>query len=918
MKLAVKLPLAVVGLGLSLAIGVGLIGYLTSADALKEEAHYRLQSVVEGRKQMLESYLRSIGEDLRFVASNPTTRQALTDFASAWEKLGNSQTQRLQRLYIDENPHPTGQKENLDAASDGSAYSRVHADYHPWYREFLRERGYYDVFLFDAKGNLVYTVFKELDYATNLLNGQWRDTDLGNAFRAARANPTRGHQTFLDFQPYKPSHGAPASFISTPVLGEDGQFIGALVFQMPIDRLNGVMQAAAGLGDTGETYIVGSDFLRRSDSRLTDQALILEQTVKNDGVEQALAGANGVINVTGSFGKDAVAAYESLEFLGARWALIAEIESTELLAATDDLRNRFIIAGVLFAGLCGIAGTFVSRTVTRPMGAMTMAVDDLISGRSKSIPGTDRSDEIGDLARAFGSFAEQGVDATRIKLALDNADIGVMVADANHDIVYINNQLIGLFRAAEADIRRDLPGFQADDLKGKNIDSFHKNPNHQRSLLSGLNGAHKAEINVGGRDLAFVANPVLGADGERLGTVVEWRDMTEELALRQASETLLEAASQGDFSRRIDIVSTEGTMARLAGGINELTKLVEGATKELSGMLGALAEGDLRQRIATDYQGTLGELKDNANRTAEQLSEIVGQIQTASDEVENAASEISSGTEDLSQRTEQAASNLEETAASTEEMAATVKQNAENARNASELASSADQSAKTGGEVVEQAVGAMSRIEGSAQKITDIIGVIDEIAFQTNLLALNASVEAARAGEAGKGFAVVAQEVRQLAQRSAQAASDIKTLIQDSNGQVKEGVDLVNRAGEGLAEIVGSIGKVAGIVREISNASQEQAAGVQEISSSVTNMDEMTQQNSALVEESTAAARALSDQARKLTDLMGFFKLENGSARAPVRASRAPRSTAASSIRPAPSPKHEPVAAGDDDGWSEF
>ncbi|MDH3663729.1 MAG: methyl-accepting chemotaxis protein, partial [Alphaproteobacteria bacterium] len=193
---------------------------------------------------------------------------------------------------------------------------------------------------------------------------------------------------------------------------------------------------------------------------------------------------------------------------------------------------------------------------------------------------------------------------------------------------------------------------------------------------------------------------------------------------------------------------------------------------------------------------------------------------------------------------------------------------------------------------------------------TDIIGVIDEIAFQTNLLALNASVEAARAGEAGKGFAVVAQEVRQLAQRSAQAASDIKTLIQDSNGQVKDGVQLVNRAGEALSEIVGSIGKVASIVKEISNASQEQAIGVQEINRSVTSMDEMTQQNSALVEESTAATRALGDQAAKLGQLMAFFKL---GASANAQATKPKPRTSAK-----PSARSKAVATAGDADWGEF
>ena len=410
-----------------------------------------------------------------------------------------------------------------------------------------------------------------------------------------------------------------------------------------------------------------------------------------------------------------------------------------------------------------------------------------------------------------------------------------------------------------------------------------------------------------------------------MGTVVEWRDLTEELYLQGSIDRVVQAAGAGDFSKRIDAAGMQGTMAKLAGGINQLTQLVESATKDLGNMLAALADGDLSRRIEADYQGSLGKLKDNANQTAEKLTDIVSQIQAATGEVENASAEISSGTSDLSERTEQAASSLEETAASTEEMSATVKQNAESATNANQLADTANQTASKGGEIVERAVTAMSGIEGSAQKITDIIGVIDEIAFQTNLLALNASVEAARAGEAGKGFAVVAQEVRQLAQRSAQAASDIKILIQDSNGQVKDGVQLVNQAGEALSEIVGSIGQVAGIVREISSASQEQASGVQEINSAVTNMDEMTQQNSALVEESTAAARALSEQASKLNELMTFFKLDGSAApyHRPPASSQRPRVSKPARTTPKAKPKQpvmrpDALADAGDDGWSEF
>lgn len=581
--------------------------------------------------------------------------------------------------------------------------------------------------------------------------------------------------------------------------------------------------------------------------------------------------------------------------------------SDAVQTAIENGRWLLIVLSLASLGIAvAIVAFYVGPNIVAPLSKISRSVGRLANGEQVDVPGMERNDELGELARSLGVIHDQAIEASRIKLALDSADSPVMVTDAAHKVIYVNACLRDLFAMAESDIRIDMPTFSASELVGGTLDFVYQLSGDFKTAIGRLDRPHHEALTIGSRHLSFVASPVRGADGIRLGSVLQWQDETEERQLRQAIGSVVDAASAGDFSKRIEAAGIEGTMADLAGGINHLAALVDGATTDLGQMLASLAQGDLSSRIHNEYQGALGELKDNANRTADQLSDIVAQIQVATSEVSNAATEISSGTSDLSERTERAASSLEETAASSEQLAATVNQNARHAANASELAGTADRSAKSGGQVVEQAVSAMSVIEASAQKITDIIGVIDEIAFQTNLLALNASVEAARAGEAGKGFAVVAQEVRQLAQRAAQAASDIKGLIEDSNGQVKEGVELVNRAGHSLTEIVGSIGKVAGIVDEISKASQEQSSGVQEINSSIVGMDEMTQQNSALVEESTAAARALSDQAAKVNELMSFFKLDGVGMS--DRQDQAPPKTVEKTL----------VPAGGEDGWSEF
>jgi methyl-accepting chemotaxis protein len=271
----------------------------------------------------------------------------------------------------------------------------------------------------------------------------------------------------------------------------------------------------------------------------------------------------------------------------------------------------------------------------------------------------------------------------------------------------------------------------------------------------------------------------------------------------------------------------------------------------------------------------VGQIAEAVQLMAQKVSSTIGEIKASGREVTNASAEISTSTSDLSQRTEEQAASLEETSSAMEELSATVKKNAENAQQASQSATATRDVAERGGQVVAKTVQAMAKIEESSGKISDIIGVIDEIARQTNLLALNAAVEAARAGEAGRGFAVVASEVRSLAQRSSQAAKDIKDLITNSTVQVKEGVDLVNKAGNSLGEIVESIKQVAAIVSDIANASIEQATGIEQINKALTQMDEVTQQNSALVEENAATAKTLEHQAKAMDDQVAFFQIGN-------------------------------------------
>ncbi len=335
------------------------------------------------------------------------------------------------------------------------------------------------------------------------------------------------------------------------------------------------------------------------------------------------------------------------------------------------------------------------------------------------------------------------------------------------------------------------------------------------------------------------------------------------------------AAKEGDFTKRVPVPKHQGIMYTLSNGINDLTATVDKGLSQTVRMMSALANGDMTQRLEGEFKGSFLQLKNDANTMAEKFRAITRRISGASQEVQGATREIASGVADLSARTEHQASALQESAAAMMELSSTVGQNSANAEEANKAAAAARDAATNGGEIAGQAVSAMARIETSSRQISEIVGMIQDIAFQTNLLALNAAVEAARAGEAGKGFAVVANEVRALAQRAGQASKDIKMLITSSDTQVKEGVGLVKQAGSSLQDIVVSVKKVANLVSEITAATQEQAMGIDQVSKAVNGMEQMTQQNAALVEETNAALHSAQSQVDELNNLVSFFKTDD-------------------------------------------
>lgn len=520
-------------------------------------------------------------------------------------------------------------------------------------------------------------------------------------------------------------------------------------------------------------------------------------------------------------------------------------EQAEALASRTRAILLVITGAVTVIGL--VMAWAIATSVVRPVEQAVRAIRGVSSGQLDVDTAYDGNDEVGEMMRS-------------------------------------TSEMVTLLRRFSAETKVMIRKHEAEDIRHRMPQEF---PGVYGELAAGINTMmfeHLDAIIDAIDVLNEYARGDLRRDARRLpgSRAVLHESMDAAKASLQSINTeikrLAAAAANGDFSARGDENAYAHDFRVMVSDLNRLMSTADDSLGALSVLLKAIAAGDLTHRMDGNYAGVFARMRDDANATVGQLTDIIGRIQEASVAINTAAAEISSGNDDLSRRTESQAANLEETAASMEELTSTVKQNAEHARQANQFAAGAANVASQGGRVVGDVVTTMGQIETASRKIAEIISVIDGIAFQTNILALNAAVEAARAGEQGRGFAVVASEVRTLAQRSASAAKEIKTLIENSVACVSQGSSLANEAGQTMAEIVDSVQRVTRIIGEISSASQEQASGIEQVNTAVTQMDETTQQNAALVEEASAAARAMTQQGHSLVQAISVFRLDGGAA----------------------------------------
>lgn len=589
----------------------------------------------------------------------------------------------------------------------------------------------------------------------------------------------------------------------------------------------------------------------------------------------------------------------------------ARVQS-EALSLTIQATQQYLIGLSVLAVVIGLyLATILTRAIVRPLNSAVTTFDKMAQGSYYNKIDSDSDDELGKvmyglkttqikLGFDINEAARRADEALRITNALNNASTGVMIADNDLQIIYMNQSVDKMMKDAESDIKKDLPNFNASALLGANIDIFHKNPAHQRQMLKTFTTTFRATIVLGGRTFRLAANPVFSETGQRIGASVEWMDATGEVKVQGEIQTIVSAAIAGDLSQRIRLDDKEGFMKSLAESVNKLTEVSGAVIDETVRVVECLSLGDLTQTIDQEYDGMFKRLTEATNKTVAKLAAIINEVRSSAEALSSASEEISATAQSMSQATSEQAASVEESSASIEQMSSSINQNAENSKVTDGMATQATTQAIDGGQAVKGTVAAMKSIAGK-------ISIIDDIAYQTNLLALNAAIEAARAGEHGKGFAVVAAEVRKLAERSQVAAQEIGELASGS-------VEMAERAGKLLDEIVPSIKKTSDLVQEIAAASDEQSVGVGQINTAMSQLNQITQQNASASEELAATSEEMSGQAIQLQDLMGFFKLTASASQVEVTH----RSAASSKTKTAKSGRADKVSSLDEADFVKF
>jgi methyl-accepting chemotaxis protein len=839
MKLSTKLIAGFLLVGVIPFLVIGIFSLITAGSALSDAAKNQLVSVRDIKKSQIEQYFQEREGDL-----NVLTENINTFYFEGRNRLQSVQANKAEALkilfdqfYIDIQAQQTrsistrGQT-HYQAALNGAGQSGEYQRYATIINDFIETTGYYDFFVIDNTGHCIYSHAKEADFNTNLLNGQYRDSGLGKAVRKAM----QGQIALEDFSPYAPSNGEFAAFLAAPII-DGGRQNGVVALQINMDNILRIVGNSAGMGKTGESYLVGSyegkTSFRSNMTTMGDGKYVVGYEISTDYINKALAGVKGGGIYTDSTGKLVLVTYEPLNLKGINWALVSKIDIEELAAPQIEGQDKDFYAK--YIAEYGYYDLFLIH----PEGHIFYTVTHEADYDTNIINGTYADSGLGKLIRrvvesnsfGFEDFApyapSNGDPACFIaKPILNNGKIDLIVAlqISLESINRIMQERSGMGQSGETYLIGEDLLMRSDsflDPENHSVRASFANPTKgsvdTEAAREALQGKTDAKIITD-----YLGNPVLSA----------YTPLT-------VGDTTWALLAEIDESEAFAAVSAMQIAMILIGGI------------------GVVAIVLLALFIARQISNPINEVVVNLHRGARQIA--------------SAAEQVAASSQQMAAATSQNASSLEEVSSSLEEMTAGISQNTHNARQADALSKEANNSVETSQSAMSAMNNAIENISNSSNETQKIVKTIDEIAFQTNLLALNAAVEAARAGDAGKGFAVVAEEVRNLAQRSAEAAKTTAILINKSQASAEDGVKASEKVTHSLSEIMENISKVTTLISEVSTASEEQAQGIAQINDATSQMDKVTQETAANSEETASASEELDAQAQELSSMVAVL-----------------------------------------------
>jgi methyl-accepting chemotaxis protein len=668
--IARKLPMVIASLAAFAAIASGGAAYVNSAQNVSARSEGLLASAVQSRADGVKRFLDEVDAQARELATSPHVVEALDQFAAAHATLGPGAEAALQTAYIDANPNPAGQKEKMDAAAGGTAYDAVHARLHPWFRSVLRLNDYYDVFLFDATGRNVYTVFKERDFATDLAKGPWKDSNLGGLVREVLANPGDGAPKLADFAPYAPSNGVPAGFVAVPIKGADGAVKGVLGIQLSIGRIDRAMGPMPANGESGENTLVGADGLARNNARFEKEPTILKRKVETAEVAAAMRGESGVAQSRNAAGQAATVAYAPLEVMGAKFAVIGDITRAEIEKPLQALALNILIATLLVCAAAAAAGMWFARTLTKPIADLTDSMRTLAGGDTAvDIPGMTRGDELGAMAQTVGVFRDNAIERAKLEEAAQEETLVQMrraeaIAHATEDYERVAGDMLRAVAAASAELEAtaqamtaaaDRTNAMASSVAAAAEESTvsAKTASDSAGDLSGAigviqsNAAESAQV----ADEAVVLSSDAGAavrelatSARRIGEVVEMikgiADQTNLLALNAT----IEAARAGEAGKGFAIVAQE--VKNLAAQTGNATEDIAGQIAAIQGAVdGAVAAMARIESVIGRINQNAGEIGQSVDMQASVTQEIASAITQVAAASQSVAMDVSRVTE---------------------------------------------------------------------------------------------------------------------------------------------------------------------------------------------------------------------------------------------------------------------------------